>query len=817
MRRIVGLDINGWHDFTVHDAKQDSDDEAAICRPAHIVIDGGTGTVVVALHDPDAQDVALNFIGGPQAAHSPIGRGNGWGKIGAPKRRISVRSLLEALLASHDSKECAAQWQATALALTMQADEIVTIVPDRAELDETRQEFLLNALRRRGVSIRLLWHPVATLLAALEQNLIPPPHDGMRIACIDHSDNGYALQVLTLRALEDHPGLFAPERAETGNVVRTDPDDFGLQALFTQAEAAVHAANPLAEFDRQGPSRMAWERLLADAPPAEEEIIRLDNGLWVSLAPPQSDIDDVQLGLPPIELADAAIVLLTTPVGAGLREPIRKAVATAAGGTPVLLMPREAAATGALLAGRRIERGIPHYLDRLEQVSLVALEGGEVVLIDLVPANAVVAANREYVSAPITGLGWPSGARNVTFYLRKGTEFRKWTTADVFPPTRTQAVEVRLRQMPAQGRAAVFVTSNDWDVLRSRPVFLDWSTLEHDPRSFEEIAAELKPKPIVPERVTGFAHVDRWLGTDRIPAFGPFISKFELRDSAKLREFLSRQVPIDVGGNGAGFTPARLLDFDGEPPEEIDAELIEALDRALALVTSTCLSAVSSRRPLPDNSLLLAATWAFGRCPLGLQDEILKAAHAHLDAREHVFLENRSASTVILHGLGRIIKEERRLERAIDLLLRHHPSKGNVPAAVAALLSRPIATPAVLTEERVVKTTKFVVALLIELRESQKFGTVLNYALQIVGGILRCRQQHPYALLLGTSREADAIHKQLASLKPFLERRATGSRQIRAKLGIIDNLMEMLSGSGGDSHILINIESLDADGDDTAS
>lgn len=817
MRRITGLDINGWHDFAVHDAKPDADDEAAAGSSALNIIDGGTGTVVVAMHDPDAKDVTPNFIGGPQAMHSPIGRGNGWGKTGAPKRRISVRSLLEDLLSSDDGKERAAQWQATTLALTAQADEVVAIVPDRPELDETRQEFLLNALRRRGVSIRLLWHPVARLLAALEENLIPAPCDGMRVACIDHSDNGYVLQVLTLRALEGHPGLFAPERAETGKVVRTGLDDFGLQALFTQAEAAVHAANPMAEFDRQGPSRMAWELLLEDVPPVEEEIIRLDNGSWTSLAPPQTDLHTVQLRLPPLDLADASAVLLSTPVGAGLREPIRRAVAAAAVGRPVLLMPREAAATGALLAGRRIEQGIPHYLDRLEQVSLAVLEGQDVVLTDLVPANAVVAANREYVSAPVTGLGWPAGARNVTFYLRKGAEFRKWTTTDVSPPSRNQPVEVALRQMPAQGRAAVFVTSNDWDVLRSRPVFLDWSTLEHDPRSFEEIAAELKPKPVVPERVTGFAHIDRWTGNDRIAAFGPFISKFELRDAAQLREFLSKQVPIDVNGSGAGFTPARLLDFDGEPPEETEAGLIEALDRALSLVSSACFSAVSSRRPLPDNTLLLAATWAFGRCPLALQDEIMKAAHAYLELRPHVFLENRSASTAILHGIGRIIKEKSRLELAIDLLLHQQPSKGNVPAALAALLSRPIATPDVLTEERIVKITEFVAALLLELQESQKFGTVLNYALQIVGGTLRCRERHPYALLLGASKGADEIHERLASLKRLLERRAAGSRQIRAKLGIIDNLMEMLSGSGGDSHILINIESLDTDGDDAAA
>ncbi|MEH0070173.1 hypothetical protein V6L77_07290 [Pannonibacter sp. Pt2-lr] len=215
-----------------------------------------------------------------------------------------------------------------------------------------------------------------------------------------------------------------------------------------------------------------------------------------------------------------------------------------------------------------------------------------------------------------------------------------------------------MRQMPAQGRAAVFVTSNDWDVLRSRPVFLDWSTLEHDPRSFEEIAEELKPKPVVPERVTGFAHIDRWTGSDRIAAFGPFIPEFELRDAARLRDFLKTAALINPGRPEAGSTRAHLLDFDGEPPEETDAALVKALDRALAVVSSACLSAVSSRRPLPDNTLLLAATWAFGRCPLDLQDEILKAAHAYLDSRPHVFLETRSASTVILHGMGRIIKEK---------------------------------------------------------------------------------------------------------------------------------------------------------------
>ncbi|MEH0070174.1 hypothetical protein V6L77_07295 [Pannonibacter sp. Pt2-lr] len=115
------------------------------------------------------------------------------------------------------------------------------------------------------------------------------------------------------------------------------------------------------------------------------------------------------------------------------------------------------------------------------------------------------------------------------------------------------------------------------------------------------------------------------------------------------------------------------------------------------------------------------------------------------------------------------------------------------------------------------KTAKFVTTLLIEQRKIQKFDKVLNYALRITGGLLRCREQYPYALLRQHSKDADAICEQLAGLKLLMERNAARIKQIDTKLGIIGNLMEMLSGSGGDSHILISIDGLDADGDDDAA
>ena len=49
--------------------------------------------------------------------------------------------------------------------------------------------------------------------------------------------------------------------------------------------------------------------------------------------------------------------------------------------------------------------------------------------------------------------------------------------------------------------------------------------------------------------------------------------------------------------------------------------------------------------------------------------------------------------------------------------------------------------------------------------------------------------------------------------KPLLEHRASSSKQMRAKLAVVENLLDMLSGSGGDSSILLFIETLDSDGD----
>ena len=74
MRRIVGLDLNGWRDFAARDW---SPEDLEAKDDALRIIDGGIEGVAV-------RDLDDRWLGGPQAVLAPHGRGPGWGRIGAP-------------------------------------------------------------------------------------------------------------------------------------------------------------------------------------------------------------------------------------------------------------------------------------------------------------------------------------------------------------------------------------------------------------------------------------------------------------------------------------------------------------------------------------------------------------------------------------------------------------------------------------------------------------------------------------------------------------------------------------------------------------
>jgi Transposase IS116/IS110/IS902 family len=202
----------------------------------------------------------------------------------------------------------------------------------------------------------------------------------------------------------------------------------------------------------------------------------------------------------------------------------------------------------------------------------VVIRDGEAALADLMPADATVPANREYMSQLITNLSWPADVGSINFYIRKGGEFRKWRTPDKPPPIELQPVEIRLRQMPAQGRAKLFATSPTWQTLRADPIFLDWSNLPVDSRSFEEIAQELKPRPVVPKRVTALTHPDIWQGAQTFKTISEILQAFSIDKQVSLDELgaaLRRKYRIGVNRPGAAqlvFEYFQAVDYDGNVP-----------------------------------------------------------------------------------------------------------------------------------------------------------------------------------------------------------------------------------------------------------
>jgi hypothetical protein len=174
---------------------------------------------------------------------------------------------------------------------------------------------------------------------------------------------------------------------------------------------------------------MAADLLFRETPLAGEEIVRRSNSNWLKLAVPQ-DFVVPALADGIAELStEADQVVLLSPLAERHRDLLGSGLAARGVGQPVIVADPDTAARGGLFAARRIERGIPHYLDHLDQISLIVMRRNQPVFEDLIPTNAIVLGNREYVSKPLTSMLWTAGMTEVQFYIRKGPrEIRHWVT-----------------------------------------------------------------------------------------------------------------------------------------------------------------------------------------------------------------------------------------------------------------------------------------------------------------------------------------------------------------------------------------------------
>lgn len=818
MRNIVGLDLNGWHDHAARDWLPYDGEFATNGESAAAVqgsdgvycLDGGTAAVVVEFGEG-------GFVAGPQATFSPIGRGAGWGTIGRLVRRRKIAALVEDLVRGEISDQFGPQMRAAVDAMSVSAEEVVLVVPDRPEVDDERRETLLRHLEGpRRPFVRLLWRPIAITLSILESGSFPAAREGLRVLCLDHSDEGIERQTLLLRELSEHPGVFAPERAGYGHVICRS---VGLSNLLAESERQTAVINRHLEDARHEPSRLPARLLVEGVLPGTSEILRLDNGTWIEARAPELSQPPCLRGALDLGPFEADVVVLTTPLAEPWRQEFIDRIAGAVGASALFVAPPISAAHGALVAGRRIERDIPHYLDHLEQISLIASRDGELGPVDLMPVNAAVPANREYVSDPIRSLSWPARVKSVDFYIRKSGEFRKWRTPEIRPPEENQQIEICLRQMPAQGRARLSATSTTWSTLRASPIFLDWANLTVDPRTLEEIVLALQPPPKFPDRLMVRTHLDVWKGDQPFRTVSQIlrdVSKIQPATLDSVSSALRRNYRIRIDPPFAAFATFEnfhALDFDGTPPEGVDAEVVAKLDWFLKEIADRILLDCSRKRRAESNKPLIVVTWAYGRCPASLQDEMLKALAARLAGRDHPLLAPVQSEKVLVHGLGRTVTDAKRMVTLLNLVAPN-VSRPFCLAALSSVLSRTQLAPLVLTEDQVSLIAKGLAKVLANLRDRRSFAVNLKYAMLAIGGLLRVREREPFALLTSRSAVAAELARPLRDIVDILKRTSGHVARSEEKAKVANNLLAMLDGEGGDVGVLVDAESLDESDDE---
>lgn len=778
MRALLGLDLNGWHDLAVRDWDPD---EPMTRLPTPIVVEGGRAGMVVRLATED-------WLGGPQALLAPHGRGPGWGGIGGPDRRRPLADIWSGVL--RDEVGVGQPFQAAVAALSRGAQDLVITVPDLPEWNEGPRARLLGLLNRPRGSVRLLWRPVALFLDALANGSIDLSALDQETTILVHGPEGLECQRLTLRRDPNHSDHRAPERAGLGWL---EAPAWGLAKLLQRAQTAVESANPGLDWRRIDRPRLAAELLFGEGLPTPE-LLRHMNGAWVEARPPDVDPEEIlgpAEGLRPLP----AGALLATPLAPPFAQALLASLAPLAPG--IRLVPWACLASGALRAGRLIEAGLPHYFDRLEPIAIAVLEGETPVWKDLIPSNATVPANREYLSEPITGLGWGAGKTSLEVYLRKGPdEVRHWQAERSPGPPSTTPVTLRLRQTPGQSWARLTLAAQDWRPLAHAPLTLDWDSLTPIEMTPAEVLDGLRRKPVIPDTIGDPPHLDLWIG-------GQWAGSGLLADLTRieadpvgraktLAEHL-QQRRIPPGFPGAGMR-VYAIGTDGSFPgglaDREKARLLRVLDQL-----SDHILAAGPRRPLRNNHPLRAVTWSFTLCPEPAQDALIDALEARLAGRAHPITAPAHAFRVVTQGAGRAVRGEDRLRRLFAALRQMQINTDTANGLAMALTRRPEAAQA-LDADTVVALLQALARSLVWQIEARSFQIRFRNTLSAIAGLFRWRVVSPYGLLCEDDPVARRVHCLLLKADSLIADGAGQINQPDAKRHAISQIRKLLEGEG---------------------
>ncbi len=798
-KKLCGFDVNGWRDFAARNWDVQSDGKEVIGPGPPVISSAGPVTSVVRMDLEDGD----HWFGGRQADLAPHGLGGGWGAVGQPERRMTVRDTLGAL---HSGEGAGRQLAAAFRGLATGAAYNVVSLDDIAESTELLQERMLKALGTgRFRSPMLVWRPVLAALYAIEKGLA---EGECTIGVICHAPMGVSVQKLRLRHPSDRSTeIIVPERRAAATHV---PGDIGYDPLICRArERAVGPGGWSPRTEHRARARSVG-RLALGLDPAPE-IIRQANGQWdvidldTEAFLPETFLDD---DIP--DLGDCSVVLLETLCEGSIRRTLSAHVSAMVAPT-VKTLPAKAVAFGALIAARRLSAGEPVYYDFLPQLSTIISGREGVGNVDLIDENDTIEAGRVYRSPNPAEFAIPANHPDVRVFLNKEGEAhpRKATVSLGTALSQPSKVSLWVEQKPAAGRARIILEAPDLN----RHFVVDWDQAETDGRSWAEI---ITPPPPIPERLVLKCGRKRWEESRRGPGLIRLLRSVGDRDRIEWKTFADQLTArsYDKQQHAVYY----CISSDGKVPPDVPPDCITQLDR----LTQRALEETRGRLARPhirrDNDALRFLTWQFRRCPAEVANWLIRCIKKRPSrGNNHPFILNSSSWTLIYQGLARIAGDPQTERRIMDLLLSSDLGKWGwrqETACIAILLSRSETAPEFLSRDGV---RRLVDRNIREYEQSKgsEYDT-FHYTPFLTAGLLRWRLEEPFGLLLGRDRLADrlvnAIDGVLADLKrertyPLAQsgKKAKFEKKRERYMPILEDLKLKLEGQEGNPDLLMDI------------
>ena len=788
-RKLCGYDLNGWSDRAARNWQIGPDGEeylgaenvylgGAVMNPAVVRTGEGHGT---------------RWIGGAQAAIAPHGRGGGWGEVGDPARRETVRSLLTRADAPSDRMAAALS------GLAAGAKVCAVAIDDHPSGSEHLQERLLAAVAKRRLGRGLLvWRSVLAVLGCLTRGETPfEPREDLMLGVIGHVADGFTMQRLRLRREAGRRrDLFAPERRRAADTLETS---LGYAGLFAAAKEQLAARYPQHRGDWAEQSQSAAALALGAA--TRPELLRTERGDFFQITPPDSlSLSDAVVPTNMAEqLGGCDLVLVETLTTGKLREALLKRL-SASLSMPLLDLPNDVVARGALEAARRHSEGEPVYFDFLPQISTIVWGDQGAASYDLIEAEATLPAGRVYRSSQPARFAIQSGQSEFSVHLRK--ELVKWprkARVDIGAPVSSNVpVALSVEQVPAAGRARLIIEAP----MLARQFTIDWDGATEIEKSWEDLVAELDDAPAtIPKRLVLPCGMAPWEDSEQGPGLATLLAENAARKAVDWAGLATKLASRPKG--------QYCISSDGLLPDDVPAQSRELLDR----LTARALLHVKDRiagRIEDDNQSLKFLTWQFRRSPPELPALLLEAWEARSPLFRHPFILNSASWVLVCQGLGRTCRGEAD-ERSTIARLFLRPvqdwSYRQETAAAAFLLSRSDTAPMALGRPEI---ERLVARVLYEFHDQLgTHYTKFNYAPFLMAGLLRCRLKNRNALVIGQDPLAEklgaAVERTIEDFGRKRNRNATFERATHRYEPLMHQLLDELHGQGGNPDLLLDL------------